>query len=288
MTTKTLHSIGASLVLSSIAHSATPVWFDSYDVTANTMNINADTATRQFGTLGTISYVANTTNPANDIHHQMFAGSSPLLMQGDGAAPAPAPTMVSPNYNFTGPSGGGILGKQVSFSLDVASFILNNAGGSYVSAGITVGSSSTLSSVGSATSGFGFNFVEDTFGGGGSFIEIYDGSTWLGNLANPAGFNPFIVDILINDFGDGNPWDGVGSTTAELKVNGASIVGVTRGSGGLINNYITLQGHRDFNGNDMAQHAFDGLTVFTDPIPEPSAALLGGLGLLGLLRRRRA
>jgi MYXO-CTERM domain-containing protein len=34
--------------------------------------------------------------------------------------------------------------------------------------------------------------------------------------------------------------------------------------------------------------AVDDVTLTVSPIPEPSAALLGGLGLLALLRRRRS
>ncbi len=40
-------------------------------------------------------------------------------------------------------------------------------------------------------------------------------------------------------------------------------------------------------GANAAQAYIDNVSVTTTPIPEPSAALMGGLGLLGLLRRRR-
>ena len=39
---------------------------------------------------------------------------------------------------------------------------------------------------------------------------------------------------------------------------------------------------------DTGGFRIDGITFETFVVPEPSAALLGGLGLLGLLRRRRA
>lgn len=41
-------------------------------------------------------------------------------------------------------------------------------------------------------------------------------------------------------------------------------------------------------GVSAAQLYLDNVSVTATPIPEPAAALLGGLGLLGLLRRRRA
>jgi MYXO-CTERM domain-containing protein len=55
----------------------------------------------------------------------------------------------------------------------------------------------------------------------------------------------------------------------------------------------TFRGVTIFTGNTNSEITFSNLAVYTDgdspfaPIPEPSAALLGGLGLLALLRRRR-
>jgi hypothetical protein len=278
-----------ALSISTASAQYTPVWFDGYDISGgNPFDVNFEYTTRQFGTLAPILYTANTFNPANDYRHQLFGpGNGPLQLAGDGGSPAPAPTMVSPTFNFNGTVGAGIVGRQVSLSLDVGAFILNNTGGSYVTAGLTVGSSASLAPVGSAGSGFGVLFVEDTYGGGGNFIQLFDGNSWLGNFANPGGAGWANVQLNINDLSDNNPWDGIGSTTIDLFVNSLLVGSFTKGSGGYTDNFITLQGDRDFNGNDLAVHLYDGLTVYAAPVPEPSTFALAGLGCAALVILRR-
>ena len=79
-------------------------------------------------------------------------------------------------------------------------------------------------------------------------------------------------------------WVGATGTTidvglpADASVSGLSLAGI--------------QGIRILGYNSGASQSFDNLTIATtladiNAIPEPSAALLGGLGMLALLRRRR-
>ncbi len=97
------------------------------------------------------------------------------------------------------------------------------------------------------------------------------------------------VQLDVNDAGDGDPWDGIGSTTIDVFVNATLVGSYTKGGGGYSNNFMTLEGGRNFAGNNLATHLIDNLTVFASPVPEPAAAALALVAVCGtpLLRRRR-
>jgi hypothetical protein len=219
----------------------------------------------------------------------MFGTPSALQLAGDANGWGTGfSTVVSPNYNFTGLLGGEVVGKQISFNTDV--FFNNPGAANYLAyTAITVAADNSLQ-VSGAGSGFSIRFEETDLGGGATqTINFYDGATIVTAIpfANPAGLNGFTVDLFIDDLVDGNPWDGVGSTTIGLSIDGTPIGSYTKAAGGYTSNFITLEGSSNLAGVQLGLHTFDNLTVYTAPIPEPSAALLGGLGLLGLLRRRR-
>jgi hypothetical protein len=160
------------------------------------------------------------------------------------------------------------------------------AAGKYSYAGITLGSGG-LAATQSSSAGFGVRFVEDGQFGFGNFIQLSDGIDILQNLVvNPAAGGPMLVDLYFSD-ADANPWDGVGGTTISVFVNGSQVGSTfTKGGGGYSNNFITTEQSMDFVGNSLMTGTIDTISIYA--VPEPSAALLGGLGLLGLLRRRRA
>jgi ABC-type amino acid transport substrate-binding protein len=291
----------ALVCLSTGTASATVVWSDDFSATADAKNLNLDLALRQTGSLAPIDYVANTRDVANDYHHQLFAAGTspgqPLQLAGDAFLPAPPPifanpTLVSPNRNFIGSVPGGVVGKRIAFDMDVATLIADSTGGSFVQAGITVGAASPLVFNDAPVPHFGVRAIEDSFGGNGPFLQFFDATGLVQNLVrHPAGLGMLSVQLDIDDPADGNPWDGVGSTEIRVSVNGVA-VGAPHviGGGGLTGNYITLSGDRDFNGNDLATHLFDNLTVYALPVPEPTGGLLAagcGSAAVAVRRRRR-
>lgn len=265
----------------------TPYWFDGFDVSAATSDINFEIGPpRQGGPLVPTSYV--TANVGVDTwKHQMF-GAGPLQLAGSAALH----TLVSPDQNFTGTVGNEAIARKISVTMDALWQLAPN---NYGLAAITIGSAATTQQHDTKADGFSVVFVEDTFSNGdgtglGSFIQILDGNAIIDNgIANPAGSGPGNLELFIDDFSDGNPWDGSGSTTIGVSVNGTPIGSYTKGSGGYTANYITLEGSDQKVGAQLGVHTFDNLTVFTSPIPEPSTFALAGMGIvtLSLFRRRK-
>ncbi len=237
-------------------------------------------------------------NQAGDYHDQIVSNGTNgfLLLAGDGTAPISATSTVgiatlSPFYNFNHlDTLGNAIATDVRFTLDA--FTNSPGAGSFSHAAFTIGSSGAngfngRAESGTAAAGFSVRFVEDQFGAtpNGNFIQFYDGASLVANLLpNPAGAGSMDVRLAITD-SDANPWNGVGATTIEVFVNNTSVGSYTRGGGGYTDNFMTMEGSTNFVGFGLALHNFDNLEVYS--IPEPSAALLGGLGVLGLLRRRR-
>ena len=248
MNTKSLACAFTLLPLLSTSHAATALWSDPFNQ-ADSLNIR-DLSGRQVFATG-----SNLTPPIGFLTN------------------AVSPTQPT-NYHEQ------IQGNKLLLAGDA---MTNSAAGTYGYAGITVGGSTIAAS---GTVGFSVRFIEDNNFGNGNFIQLYDGSTLIQNLLpNPAGAGLMDVDLYFSD-SDSNPWDGIGGTTISVFVNDIQVgTTFTKGGGGFSNNFISFEGSDDKVTHNIATHTIDSVTIVA--VPEPASALLAGLGVLGLLSRRR-
>lgn len=262
-------------LFASVAHAQyTPVWSDGFAVTAASLDVNFEHASRQSGVLSPVNYAQS---PAGaDFRHQLDNFPDQLLLAGDGGAIG----MVSPNYNFKNPVGAGIPAK-VSFQLQMNGY----AGSAYTTAGFSLGSSSTLTGAQDAASHFGIRFTRDDLFGAGGVIQFFDGAGQVGvNYAFPGGIDPgaaiFEVSVTFSDPSDGNPWNGVGSSDISVFVNGALVGSYSKGGGGYTDNFMTLESgfgaNAGANPGDPAVIGL-GINVFDEwvvaTIPAPATAV---------------
>jgi hypothetical protein len=145
------------------------------------------------------------------------------------------------------------------------------------------------------------NFLKAVSGSataGSLFINVYQGAgnggTFLGSSTNTVDVESATgLDSLVWNFANlaMDPTSQVAlvfSTTATDDSAVIARVAVARDSGGGFGNSYT-GGTADDNADNGSPSVFDArFAVQFNTVPEPSIALLGGLGLLGLLRRRRA
>lgn len=259
----------------------TPYWFDGFDTSASSLDINFEIGSPRQGGAGIPTTWLSNGGPGN-YHDQLT--SAQLLLAGDSFI-ANGVALASPNQNFSGLTGGGdAIGTKIHYVVDPGN---QNVPGRYTESAITLGSASTLIASQTAGTHFSLRFVEDQFSGNGAFLQLFDGATIVGNLiANPAGYAPMFVELFMSDT-DGNPWDGIGGTKIDISINGTPTASYTKGGGGYTANYLTLEGSANFVNFGLETHFYDNLTVFTSAVPEPSSIALAGLGMAGLLIFRR-
>ena len=297
MKTKSLARALTLLPLISTCH-ATDLWTDGFNQ-PDSFNIRDLSGRQVFATgsnltppIGFLTNAVSPTQPTN--YHEQIQGNK-LLLAGDASIgtfnanpllDTFGLSLVALNKNFNGLTTAafvdGIVAQcgQLTLSLDA---MTNSAAGTYGYAGITVGATGAVAS---GTVGFSVRFVEDNNFGNGNFIQFYDGSALIQNLLpNPAGAGLMDVDMYFSDL-DNNPWDGIGATTISVFVNDIQVGSTfTKGGGGFSTNFISLEGSDDKVTHNIGIHTVDSITIAA--VPEPGTAVLAGLGVLGLLSRRR-
>ncbi|WP_425400327.1 hypothetical protein [Aeoliella sp.] len=185
----------------------TPVFFDEFAVSADSSDVNFEYDTRQTGDLAPIPYVGVPEVPA-EFQQQLFstetAANQPLQLAEVGNNPPGAGpiwsyrTMVSPDFNFNGTNNGEVVGKRITFDLDVGVFAEDPGTGIYTQAGFTVGAQSTLidsedqistQNADPISEYFGIQFVEDTLNGNEPFLQAFADGFMVDGVFVPGDFN---------------------------------------------------------------------------------------------------
>lgn len=136
-----------------------------------------------------------------------------------------------------------------------------------------------------------------TYGGLTFFVEDYpsltevgllgnnwDTATWTGSSVSNIGIKTAVAQIMLSDLGNETIKLWLGTTGSPVNVSGIADATITG---------LELSAVNALRVNGGTNQTFDNLVIGTtmldvDAVPEPSTALLGGLGMLALLRRRRA
>lgn len=270
------------LAFNTVVMGYTAYWFDGYDTSAPSNDINFEYNTARQGGF----YVPYVESPADATGTDWRSQdtSMNLLLANDGTLPAYgqpnwSATMATPNNDFSGIVGTDVIGTKVDFVVTV-----DNTAGGYSWAGAAFGAPLSIRD---AAGAFSVTLVQDNLAGGlGSFVQVFDNGT-LYNFTDAApyfsaGGANFVEVFFTSTDGNANPWDG-GLMDVGFAINGNPIGSI--GTSGYNQNYVTLQGSWNFAGG-LGVHYFDNLTVFTSPVPEPATLAILGLGAV-LLRKRK-
>ena len=282
----------ASICLASSAHAAV-LFSDNFTTSGQSNDVNFESSSgRQSGTLGSVQYrqgngafsstltgtVAD--EAANGVATEVSDNSASGTLWLTGSTLA----SVSLEHSFTENAGVGGY-TSISFTVDPITASLGTSGNW---AAITLGAGDN-SSYGSSGTGARGQFITNAgahfgilFRDNGGY-QVFNGSSAVASGtydATPTVGTTHAVEVRITGLVDGNAWDGSGDSQIDVYVDGGLTPFFTyTKTGGYTDNFITLE---SFGGNSQ----FDDFQIAV--VPEPSVALLGGLGLFGWMRHRRA
>lgn len=236
-------------------------------------------AADQGGTLGSVSYTVSAPagywNAGRGNTNAALSGTPTAFGNGGTYAIAYDNGRFSLNRDFALDANSANQALQISFNASATNFSDSNGWGNFT--------------VGSAQNGF-------TWEAGGKYgfifqqtlnAQVYDNTGGFQTEFNGgySSYNSDLFTILLSDTsGTGSAFNGNGSV-AKFYVGGNLVNTATLGQLGVGDGYLTFATPAGNAGFGYGQANFDNLTVSV--IPEPRSALLGGLGMLALLRWRR-
>ena len=261
----------AALTIASPASASTILFADNFNTEAggvtnfnNATNLSAD----QSGMVATKTYTVTGVFPAGDFTFQRGNGGT-MLMHANNQFGWGNEIRASVNHNFALDANSLNLALEIGFNISVSG--APDVGATWWTA-FAIGSGQNL-------------FVTDSNNKFSGLFRDNGGTQQFGAGAVIGGSTTFVDDqrisfLISNATGSGSAFNSDGSTdVVKMFVNGNLANTWTNLNFGSADGYISFQAS-----NTVAQ--IDNLTITA--VPEPSAALLGGLSVLALLRRRRA
>jgi hypothetical protein len=277
--TKSLATVAALTITGSA--SATVLLTDNFNGIATGFGYVSATgyAADQGGALGSVSYTVSASdgywNAGRGNTNAALSGTPTAFGNGGTYAIAYDNGRFSLNRDFALDANSANQALQISFNASATNFSNSNGYGAF-----TVGS---VQNVLPWESGGKYGFIfQQTLN-----AQVYDytGAAQTEFNDSYASYNSDLFTILLsNTAGTGSAFNGNGSV-AKFYVGGNLVNTATLGQLGVGDGYLTFATLAGNGGFGYGQANFDNLNVSV--IPEPSAALLGGLGMLALLRRRR-
>ena len=247
--------------------SATVLLTDNFNGTSGGNQIvSTGYAADQGGTLGSVSY--SIAGPGNSWNTQRGNSSAVAVAYDTGR--------FSLNHDFATDANSYNQALQISFDAYASGFTDTVGWGSF-----TVGSAQNIFAY-DGGSKFGFLFRQSDV----AQIYAYSSST-LNNLGDTS-YTSYASDsftiLLTNTAGTGSAFNGGGSV-AKLYVDGNLLSTTTLDQLAVGDGFLSFGAQSVTWGQGNGQGNIDNLNISV--VPEPGAALLGGLGMLALLRRRR-
>jgi hypothetical protein len=225
---------------------------------------NDDLAADQGGSLATVSYTTVTGGANYQVQHSN--GGQMLLV---GNLFGQRDVFASLNRNFATDANTANAALEVSFTVEVSDGFISSDWAAF-----SIGSGQNNFVLNSANK-FSALFQDD-----GGTQQFKNGTT--PTIGSSATFTDgdTVKFVISNAAGTGSAFSSDGETDVVNMYFNNTLAGTwTNLNFGSGDGYLTFEGR---NSNSR----FDNLSI--SAIPEPSAALLGGLGMLALLRRRRA
>ncbi|MEX0322666.1 MAG: hypothetical protein AB3N63_10940 [Puniceicoccaceae bacterium] len=263
-------------------------WFDGYNVDGADLGFGlaivnqTATSPRQgaISTVGDVAYVQAGLTSGNDwqvaLEPEAYADQGSYLR----LAHDLTSVVVSPDHDFSGVITEGvkehrigeIVGKKMSFKLG-----FNGLDATSTRATFTFGASTPLltstglwnaaDSVEHSAGGVSVAFRVDEING--HFMQVEDNQSGAGLIANLVQFatvpgQMLVVDIIVDDPTDGDPFDGVGRTQFSVFVDGVNIISEGQffdlDGTAFTSNFLSIEGSSG-GINTTNLHRFDDLTV---------------------------
>lgn len=219
----------------------------------------------QGGTLAPITYSGFSNHPSasGGFFYSIHGYQGTLYIEGADNS------KIGLNYNFAAIANNLNQALRIDFNLAVG------GGGNTTAEGVSFGIGNSALADYDAT---GNMFSSLFLAGNQTGTRQYAAGTEIGNTITFSDGDLFTY-VISNASGSGSAFDGSGNSMVKFYVNNVLQQTFTNLTFGANDGFINMEATGNVNG------FFDNLSV--QAIPEPSAALLSGLGMLAMLRRRR-